>query len=322
MDYSNYAGHQSQSFMYGLPTPDQPPQQQSDDSLRDPYSLQHHQNTYNQYFPGLEGSLRIDPSSFVPQPHSPPDSFTKHSVSSNDFGHNSKMDPSSLDGDENNFGDAGLGRSSSEEKDSMTPAQSKRKAQNRAAQRAFRERKERHVKDLEDKVNSLAEASGTLQADNERLKRELAKFATENEILRVTSGSMNGGGGGGPRNSIGMEEQHTVTGPMDYSPTDFYSTLMPEGSGWGPAPGSSDTAPPASHRVMVCEVTGEKLLDAGATWDFIQKHELFKAGQVDIEGIADRLKGLAQCNGQGPAFQEGEVIRAIEASVVDQDRLI
>ncbi|KAJ5724137.1 hypothetical protein N7488_002172 [Penicillium malachiteum] len=315
MDYSNYAGHQSQPYsMYGLPTPDQQPPPHSDDALRDPFSLQQ-QNTYNQYFPGFEGSLRLDPSSFVP-PHSPPDSFTKQSVSSNDPT-NTKPGPGSLDGDDAQFGDGGMMRSSSEEKESMTPAQTKRKAQNRAAQRAFRERKERHVKDLEEKVNSLEEASTSLQADNERLKRELAKFATENEILRATSGSLNGSHHGAQN-----ADQSTITGPMKYSPTDFYTSLMPEGSGWGPVPGSSPTAPPASHRIAVCQITGEKLLDAGATWDFIQGHELFKQGQVDIGDVAERLKGLAQCNGQGPAYKEGEILRAIMASVADRDELI
>ena len=274
--------------------------------------------------------MRLDPSSFVPPPHSPPDSFTKQSVSSNDPNNNTKPGPASLDGDEF-FADGGVARSSSEEKESMTPAQTKRKAQNRAAyvhsynpkyrnqtnkpsQRAFRERKERHVKDLEEKVTSLEEASTTLQADNERLKRELAKFATENEILRAT-GSMG--------SKVSPPHEHpAVTGPMKYSPTDFYSSLMPEGSGWGPAPGSTPSAPPASHRVTTCQVTGEKLLDAGATWDFIQGHELYKAGQVDLGDVAERLKGMAQCNGQGPAFKEGEIMRAIQASVADRDELI
>ncbi|KAJ5094527.1 hypothetical protein N7456_010388 [Penicillium angulare] len=314
MDYSNYANHQPQPYsLYGLPTPDQQPPQQSDDTLRDPFSLQ---NAYNQYFPGLEGSLRLDPSSFVP-PHSPPDSFTKHSVSSNDPNNHTKAESGILDGDENLYGDGGMARSSSEEKESMTPAQTKRKAQNRAAQRAFRERKERHVKDLEDKVNSLESASTSLQADNERLKRELAKFATENEILRATSGSLHTSAQPHARH-----EEPTVTGPMKYNPTDFYTSLMPEGSGWGPPPGSTPSAPPASHRVSVCQVTGEKLLDAGATWDFIQGSEFFKSGQVDIGDVAERLKGLAQCNGQGPAFKEGEIMRAIQASVAERDELI
>lgn len=98
-------------------------------------SLTSAQNTYNgQYFPGFDPSFRLDPSSsLVPPPHSPPDSFTKHSVSSNDVNNNARMDPASIDGDENQFADPGVGRSSSEEKESMTPAQSKRKAQNRAA---------------------------------------------------------------------------------------------------------------------------------------------------------------------------------------------
>lgn len=92
------------------------------------------QNTYNQYFPGFDASVRLDgSSSFVPPPHSPPDSFTKTSVSSNDPHTNTKLDPSSIDGDENQYADPTLGRSSSEEKELMTPAQTKRKAQNRAA---------------------------------------------------------------------------------------------------------------------------------------------------------------------------------------------
>lgn len=103
---------------------------------------------------------------------------------------------------------------------------------------------------------------------------------------------------------------------MKYSPTDFYSSLMPEGSaGTVPGPGSP-------HRITVCQITGEKLLDAGATWDLIQSHELFKRGQVDIGDVTERLKGLAQCNGQGPAFKEGQVRQAIEASVADRDELI
>lgn len=156
MDYSNYASQQSQPYsMYGLPTPDHQPQPHNDDALRDPFSLVRHlpyliamtdiswdfstltslQNTYDQYVPGFDPSLRLDPSTSLvaPPPHSPPDSFTKHSISSNDVRYGSKPDPVTFDGEENQFADAGMGRSSSEEKESATPAQSKRKAQNRAA---------------------------------------------------------------------------------------------------------------------------------------------------------------------------------------------
>ncbi|CAI7585192.1 unnamed protein product [Penicillium pancosmium] len=318
MDYSNYPDNQSQPFsLYGLPTPDQQPQPPSDNGLRDPFSL----NNYNQYFPGFDPSVRLDPSSsFVPPPHSPPDSYSKTSVSSNDPNNNTKPGTSSIDGDENQFGDSALGRSSSEEKESMTPAQTKRKAQNRAAQRAFRERKERHVKDLEDKVNSLEDSSTSLQADNERLKRQLAKYATENEILRATSHSLNGNNNGPPKE----QPQAPVTGPMEYTPIDFVSKVTSEESGWVPHPGSTPLSPqsPQQHRITVCQVTGEKLLGPGATWDLIQNHELFKRGEVDIGIVTDKLKGLAQCDGQGPAFKEGQVRLAIEQSAAERDDLL
>lgn len=177
----------------------------------------------------------------------------------------------------------------------MTPAQTKRKAQNRAAQRAFRERKERHVRELEDKVNNLEQASSDLMADNERLKRELARFTTENEILRATSGS-------GGRTNNSTSDEPLTTGPMRYSPTDFYSELVPKGE------------PSRLHRVSTCAKTGEKLLGAGATWDLIQGNELFKRGLVDIKDVSERLKNITQCDGQGPAFPEGQVLKAIEES--------
>ena len=88
-----------------------------------------------QHYQTFDPNLRFqDPhsaASFVAPPHSPPESLAKHSVSSNDFS-SQHLDQASLDGDDQLL-DLNLGRSSSEEKESLTPAQSKRKAQNRAA---------------------------------------------------------------------------------------------------------------------------------------------------------------------------------------------
>ncbi|KAL8832943.1 MAG: hypothetical protein Q9170_004646 [Blastenia crenularia] len=55
----------------------------------------------------------------------------------------------------------------------------KRKAQNRAAQRAFRERKERHLKDLEAKVDDLEKASETTNHENGRLRATVERLNTE-----------------------------------------------------------------------------------------------------------------------------------------------
>jgi AP-1-like factor len=56
---------------------------------------------------------------------------------------------------------------------------SKRKAQNRAAQRAFRERKERHLKDLETKVEELEKASEATNHENTKLRTQVERMTTE-----------------------------------------------------------------------------------------------------------------------------------------------
>ncbi|KAI6083608.1 PAP1-domain-containing protein [Hypoxylon rubiginosum] len=56
---------------------------------------------------------------------------------------------------------------------------SKRKAQNRAAQRAFRERKEKHLKDLETKVEELEKASSVTTSENSQLRAQIDKLTME-----------------------------------------------------------------------------------------------------------------------------------------------
>ncbi|KAF7118409.1 hypothetical protein CNMCM5793_007926 [Aspergillus hiratsukae] len=107
-----------------------------------------------------------------------------------------------IDGQENEKDDSGKKRRESDEKAAKKPGRkpltseptSKRKAQNRAAQRAFRERKEKHLKDLEAKVDELQKASdnanqenGLLRAQVERLQVELKEY--RKRLSWVTSGS-------------------------------------------------------------------------------------------------------------------------------------
>ncbi|KAF2089828.1 hypothetical protein K490DRAFT_35512, partial [Saccharata proteae CBS 121410] len=175
----------------------------------------------------------------------------------------------------------------------LTPAQSRRKAQNRAAQRAFRERKERHVRELEAKLAALESASHALQTDNERLKLLLQRAKTENEILRATtSGGVAGGGGEG-------EEDGDADGDMD---VDVDADVdvdwdVDEAYTAGGVEGGVDTS-----------------LTASATWDLIQKHPLVAAGKVDVADVCERLRGKARCDGQGPVFEAGVVWRTIEES--------
>ena len=148
-------------------------------------------------------------------------------------------------------------------------------------------------------------------SDNERLKRELDKLATQNEILRATSQPMKlphqdssnnqraGSSSPGP-NAL-------ASGPMIYSPSTFNNAFSEN-----PAGGSDEAV---SHRIRISSKTGERLLATGAAWELIQSHDLFRRGAVDIGEVCDRLKEKVLCDGSGPTFAEGDIIKAIEDSV-------
>ena len=68
-----------------------------------------------------------------------------------------------------------------------------------------------------------------------------------------------------------------------------------------------------SHRIVTSE-NGDNLLALGETWDFIIKHPLYERGLVDVGDVSERLKKVARCGGQGPVFEEREIVSAIEKS--------
>ena len=140
-------------------------------------------------------------------------------------------------------------------------------------------------------------------AENERLKRELQKISTENQILRATSGQQH-------FNTETNEEVHV--GPHTYSPTTFYANLL--------QPHANKTP---SHRITHSPTTGERLLGAGATWDMIVQDPLFSQGLVDVGDVCERIKVTARCDGQGPVFEESAIREAIRQSAASgKDELI
>ncbi|KAL3264415.1 hypothetical protein ABHI18_000823 [Aspergillus niger] len=129
-----------------------------------------------------------------------------------------------IDGDADENEASGKKRRESDEKAAKKPGRkpltseptSKRKAQNRAAQRAFRERKEKHLKDLETKVDELQKASdnanqenGLLRAQIDRLQVELREYRKRLSWLTTGTGvsAMNAIPGAYPNNkgSYGLQ---------------------------------------------------------------------------------------------------------------------
>ncbi|KXN84806.1 AP-1-like transcription factor [Leucoagaricus sp. SymC.cos] len=104
----------------------------------------------------------------------------------------------------------------------------KRKEQNRAAQRAFRERKEKHVKDLEDKVAELEAKNEASQHENENLRDLLSRLQSENIMLKQTNFTF----------TMAPKSQPEPLAPRHFSP---------ESSIFSASPPSSVISPEASH---------------------------------------------------------------------------
>lgn len=176
---------------------------------------------------------------------------------------------------------------------SQTRRKAQRKAQNRAAQQAFRKRKEMHVKDLETKLSSLEAAQQQVLVENQHLRQDLHKISTENEILRATS-------------RISGEDLSSSLEPATFNAAKFYSNFLPN-------PNSKITS-----RSIINSSNGERLLDAGATWNFIINHRLFKKGLVDVGDVSERLKQCARYENHRLVIPERAILAAIEQSVASK----
>ncbi|KAM7205627.1 fluconazole resistance protein 3 [Rhypophila sp. PSN 637] len=306
MDYSHpafFSGNQPYPFISIPPVPLTPSHSNSDQDFNTrsppvvydqfPNGIPHDQ------FPGFDNyAAQFNSQQSFPGPPTPPNQHPAPVQPSNGTARPTQSQADVLAMTKMEAEDQAQARrqGSNSDEDELTPAQSRRKAQNRAAQRAFRERKERHVKELETRLQQLEQDNQHTSSENERLKRDLQKLSTENEILRATSLVNNTG-------SPGSNGSPMTTGPMSYNPNAFYTDVLQNHANKTP-----------SHRVVTSD-DGERLLAAGATWDLIINHELFKKGLVDVGDVSARIKGQAKCDGQGPVFEERAILEAIEQSV-------
>jgi hypothetical protein len=163
------------------------------------------------------------------------------------------------------------------------------------SQRAFRARKERHVKDLEKKLSEIESSATALASDNQRLKLALQRLMTENDILRSTSAS---------GRSQRMGKKPAAAGKS------------PGGDGdKGEAP-AEPTAMGQSPKVrgMGDKAASSCILSMSDAWDFLIEHPLVKDGLVDITDASNRLRRAAKPGPHGPVFRKGEAQAAVEGS--------
>ncbi|KAK9322205.1 hypothetical protein V1517DRAFT_324023 [Lipomyces orientalis] len=162
--------------------------------------------------------------------------------------------------------------------------QSKRKAQNRAAQRAFRERREKHVRELQEKLEQAEKSAKDVEHENARLKKELEWYQAENKNLK---------------------EAARVTSVSEFNNGRPTKVVFPE------LKGGANVEDQQEHQVPQTSAD-TAFLDPSQIWDRLKEHP--RADVIDIHDVMKQLMSKAQCGGHGPIFSITDVDQAIAAA--------
>ncbi|KAI8357749.1 hypothetical protein B0O80DRAFT_383907, partial [Mortierella sp. GBAus27b] len=214
--------------------------------------------------------------------------------------------------------------------------------QNRAAQRAFRERKEKYVKSLEDRIKELeeqqqpAKSDAKLAEENMNLKVLVQRLETENYSLKERSFTFDF-----PISQPGLyrfDDPVETTFPedpindlfsdqlLDYSFTNVATLPVP-----APVPAqvqpqapvlvkkedkedSDDECGKTKHRLPPLG-ENEKAIPCPQAWQQISAHPKFDDADMDL--LCAEMKSKAKCSGHGPVIPLSEVDKLI--SKLDQE---
>ncbi|KAK9385357.1 hypothetical protein V1515DRAFT_582039 [Lipomyces mesembrius] len=197
--------------------------------------------------------------------------------------------PESMDGFYN--GNAVVQQQLSDNGEDMQPnfnddeLQSKRKAQNRAAQRAFRERREKHVKELQEKLEQAEKHAQKIEWDNAGLKKELDWYQAENKKLKDAADAVRA-------NSVAANNNGHLL-----------KAVFPE----------LRNRDAENHQECPINVNSDDttFLSPSQIWDRLNEHP--RADVMDVDDVMKRLIGKVQCGGHGPIFNINDVDEAISA---------
>lgn len=189
-------------------------------------------------------------------------------------------------------GSDGLSRSTLE--DSKTgqdenALREKKKAQNRAAQKAFRERREARVKELEARLKESEADRKALAEQLELLKRQNLMVENENRLLQQSGKQRD-------QEMTNSASVHTYSFPTQRQ---FFDSLTENKHG-------SFT----TDEDRYLDNTGNEVLPLSAAWEYL--HELSTHKNFDIYEVMKVLKGSEVCHGHGAAYPKALIDQAIQ----------
>lgn len=180
-------------------------------------------------------------------------------------------------------------------------AASKKKAQNRAAQRAFRERKEAKLATLEAKLKESESHKENLQKEVDELRKLNQEIHAENRTLLQRQDMEYREQ---TQNNVKMEPGENVENHEFIAPRRerFYEELMQE------VQQKSSTYNEAVVNKTYQDNGGNTILTVPATWEYLQSVD---DGDLDIIEVVQKLKGNEVCHGSGPAYPKHLIDAAI-----------
>lgn len=198
----------------------------------------------------------------------------------------------------------------------------KRKAQNRQAQRAFRERKETRLKDLQSKLDQSEQERQQLLDQLACIRQQNISITTENQMLK-NSQSQDDSTSNYSSNLSNSNRKSSVSSSLYYDnnriknhkfnfPTTEQHFIDGLISGTGHSIENRDI-----RITYDSPENGAKLLGIGAVWDYLllkaEENEI-DAENIDIKAIMTKLRGHEICHGYGPAYP----LDLVEMSFVSQ----
>lgn len=199
----------------------------------------------------------------------------------------------------------------------------RRKAQNRAAQRAFRERKEGKIKELssrlqdaevsrerlEKQLSELRERNKRLNMENQMLQKQ-QQFQQQSQTFQpvqddaYTSPGAREGGGGVGGNDHGLADGLDIQDILSFKFPNTSKYEFIEGTiDWSSHGQENESGYHASKIGESYRHDSNKLLTISAVWDYLVEFaNLNEEYTLDIPGIMNELRGKEVCHGFGPAY--------------------
>ncbi|ORY97465.1 hypothetical protein BCR43DRAFT_513876 [Syncephalastrum racemosum] len=205
----------------------------------------------------------------------------------------------------------------------------RRKEQNRAAQRAFRERKERYVKELEIKIQDIEKQHEThakrLEQENQELRDTLKRMESEIYTLRgaamafeTTMARLHDAGVDVPLSLREMSppasdhSPKTICEQASHSQQSVDCPLSNHTNTTNQSPMFAESKVERFDHTSTAD-TDVALIPCTEVWDRLTEHPAFE--DMDVSRLCEEVKKKAKCSGSGPVIDENDLQDLIQAMI-------